>query len=58
MAASAEIYAQWAPEDERARFIVLSHSGIYFGTAINYPVSGYLAKSFGWEMIFYFSGKR
>ena len=58
MAAVAEIYARWAPPDERARFIVLSHSGVYFGTAINYPVSGFVAKLFGWEAIFYVSGER
>lgn len=57
MASSAELYAHWAPPNERARFIVFSHAGIYFGTAINYPISGYIANIFGWEAIFYVSGK-
>lgn len=56
MASSAELYAHWAPPEERARLIVFSHAGVYFGTAINYPISGYIAKIFGWEAIFYVSG--
>lgn len=57
MAASAELFARWSPPEERARIITYSHTGIFLGTALNYPISGFVAHHFGWEYIFYVSGE-
>ncbi|XKL68014.1 hypothetical protein PGB90_003505 [Kerria lacca] len=56
MASSAELFARWSPPAERARLIMYSHSGVFFGSALNYPISAFIAHRFGWEAIFYFSG--
>lgn len=36
--------------------MINAHVGCFFATIINYPLSGFIAKSFGWETIFYASG--
>ncbi|XKL67084.1 hypothetical protein PGB90_010504 [Kerria lacca] len=51
-----EICSHWAPPEERSRIIVCGIVGIYFGTAINYPLCGFIAKTWGWEEIFYITG--
>lgn len=57
-AATVVIFAHWAPPDERARLIAISFAGAYLGTSMNYPISGYIAKEYGWEAVFYISGEK
>lgn len=58
MSAVADIFAHWAPPLERTRLVSSIRFGAICGVAINYPVSGYVAHHWGWQAIFYQSGKQ
>ncbi|XP_065208378.1 vesicular glutamate transporter 2-like [Planococcus citri] len=55
-ASSAEIFSRWVPTKERSTFMAIVFSGIYIGIAIAYPMFGYIARFWGWKMIFYITG--
>ncbi len=52
-----QIFVCWAPLHERSRMMVNAHVGGFFGAIVNYPLSGFLANHFGWESVFYVTGK-
>ncbi|XP_065208347.1 vesicular glutamate transporter 2-like [Planococcus citri] len=55
-ASTAEIVARWIPLKERSRLMSYSFSGIYVGSAVTYPVCGYIANRWGWPAVFYTTG--
>lgn len=46
------IIAQWAPPDERGKFVSALLGGT-FGTVITWPLAGILVESCGWSWAFY-----
>ncbi|XP_065208380.1 sialin-like [Planococcus citri] len=53
---SAELLSRWAPVQERSTMMSMCFCGIYIGIAVTYPVCGFLADRWGWQMIFYVTG--
>ena len=53
-----DIFTRWVPLSERVRAVTISTLGQSLGSAITYPISGFIIQYFGWKYIFYFSGKR
>lgn len=51
-----DIWSRWAPPHERSRMATIALAGTYVGTVIAMPLSGILAKSVGWESLFYVFG--
>ncbi|KAF7262532.1 hypothetical protein EG68_00210 [Paragonimus skrjabini miyazakii] len=52
-----QIWALWAPPNERGILIGLSFAGVHIGNAITLPIAGALCQtSFGWPLVFYFYG--
>ncbi|XP_065208396.1 sialin-like isoform X2 [Planococcus citri] len=51
-----DVFARWVPRKERAAVMSIVLDGMYAGTAIMYPVCGFLAHKWGWSMTFYFTG--
>ena len=41
---------------ERARFVSFSYLGGAFGSAVAFPISGYILEDWGWEAVFYVFG--
>ena len=41
---------------ERARFVSFSYLGGSFGSAVAFPISGYILEDWGWEAVFYTFG--
>lgn len=52
-----DVYARWAPPNERVRLSNLAYLGYGVGVAINYPLSGFIIQNFGWRYLFYMYGK-
>jgi MFS family permease len=52
-----DVFARWAPPNERVRLITFSSLGYGLGFATNYPISGFVIQYFGWQTLFYSSGK-
>ncbi|ELT91388.1 hypothetical protein CAPTEDRAFT_21080 [Capitella teleta] len=50
------LWMKWAPPLERSKLATFAFSGSYVGTVIAFPLSGALAKTFGWASIFYVFG--
>ncbi|XP_066138412.1 sialin [Euwallacea fornicatus] len=50
------VWARWAPPLERSKLATIAFSGSYAGTVFAMPTCAYLANTFGWPSIFYFSG--
>lgn len=53
-----DIWFFWAPIPERARMSSIAYAGIFIGTTVTMPASGYLATSLGWESVFYVFGEK
>ncbi|XKL62488.1 hypothetical protein PGB90_002321 [Kerria lacca] len=51
-----ELFVHWIPEEERSRSLTYAHIGSFFGAALNYPFSGYVANLWGWPAVFYVTG--
>ncbi|KAA3674671.1 MFS transporter, ACS family, solute carrier family 17, member 5 [Paragonimus westermani] len=52
-----QIWALWAPPNERGILIGLSYAGVHIGNAITLPIAGALCQtSIGWPLVFYFYG--
>lgn len=52
-----EISIKWIPPKERSQFASYSYAGMCFGICIAYCLSGITANLFGWEAVFYVTGK-
>ncbi|KAF8564745.1 hypothetical protein P879_10003 [Paragonimus westermani] len=53
-----QIWALWAPPNERGILIGLSYAGVHIGNAITLPIAGALCQtSIGWPLVFYFYGR-
>ncbi|XP_065208439.1 vesicular glutamate transporter 3-like [Planococcus citri] len=50
------ISSRWFPKRERTTLISFAFNGTNFGVAVTYPFCGYLAKRWGWRMVFYVTG--
>ncbi|CAH1796872.1 unnamed protein product [Owenia fusiformis] len=50
------IWRNWAPELERSKLTTITMSGSYIGTVLALPISSVLAKTLGWQSVFYVSG--
>ncbi len=55
---SMDIVLFWIPPKERSRATAVVLSGVYAGPAVAYPVCGVITKYYGWEAIFYVTGKK
>ncbi|XP_065208394.1 sialin-like [Planococcus citri] len=55
-ASFSEVFARWVPKKERSKFIPSIMNGMYVGTALTYPLCGYLAHNWKWPMTFYVIG--
>ncbi|XP_065208495.1 vesicular glutamate transporter 2-like isoform X2 [Planococcus citri] len=55
-ASTSEIFARWAPVQERSRLTSYGTSGTHVGIALTYPICGYLIKKWGWTAPFYVEG--
>ncbi|XP_065208419.1 vesicular glutamate transporter 3-like isoform X2 [Planococcus citri] len=53
---TAQIYSQWFPKKERSTLISLCYNGSSVGVTISYPLFGYVAAGWGWQMVFYMAG--
>ncbi|XP_065221904.1 vesicular glutamate transporter 3-like isoform X2 [Planococcus citri] len=53
---TAEMYSRWFPKKERSTLIAIGYNGVNVGAAIAYPLFGYIADKWGWQMVFYVSG--
>ncbi|XP_065208441.1 vesicular glutamate transporter 3-like isoform X2 [Planococcus citri] len=51
-----ELWTQWAPVQDRSRLMAIGFSGMYAGTAIAYPVCGFIMHEYGWPAAFYLTG--
>ncbi|XP_065208424.1 vesicular glutamate transporter 3-like isoform X2 [Planococcus citri] len=51
-----EIFSRWIPKEERSTLISFSFNGTNVGLALTYPMCGYLAHIWGWQMVFYVTG--
>lgn len=51
-----QLFIHWTPPNERSRLLLLAIAGAHLGTALNYPLSGFLAFHYGWEAVFYVTG--
>lgn len=52
-----EVFIRWTPPEERSRLIVNGINGYYLGAAVSHPISGYVAQHYGWEAVFFVTGK-
>ncbi|XP_065225574.1 uncharacterized transporter slc-17.2-like [Planococcus citri] len=55
-ASTPEIYSRWFPKTERSTLIAIGYNGLNVGAALAYPLFGYIAHDWGWQMVFYVSG--
>ncbi|XP_065223016.1 vesicular glutamate transporter 3-like [Planococcus citri] len=55
-ASTSEVYSRWYPKKERSTLIAIGCNGANFGTAIAFPLFGFIAAEWGWQMVFYVSG--
>ncbi|XP_065208413.1 sialin-like isoform X2 [Planococcus citri] len=53
---TADIFARWFPKNERSTLISFSFNGTNVGVAVVYPFCGYLANTWGWQVVFYVTG--
>lgn len=51
-----EVWSRWAPPLERSRMASIQYAGCYVGMVIAMSTCGVLAKTFGWESVFYVFG--
>ncbi|XKL68363.1 hypothetical protein PGB90_003854 [Kerria lacca] len=47
-----QIFVNWIPFNERSRAIGVKGSGYYVGVTVAYPICGFAAYLYGWEMMF------
>nr|XP_022918574.1 sialin [Onthophagus taurus] len=47
--------AKWIPPNERSKFVT-AYLGSSIGTALTYPLCGWIIDHWGWEMVFYGNG--
>ena len=52
------LYVYWAPPQERSRLTLLAYVGSYLGIFINYTLCGYIAQNWGYEAVFFSTGKQ
>lgn len=52
------IFIHWAPPNELSRMVIGAGIGISAGAAFNFPVSGFVANNWGWESVFYVTGRK
>lgn len=52
-----EVLVHWTPTEERSRLIGNGFNGLYLGAIMSYPISGCVAQQYGWEAVFYVTGK-
>lgn len=45
--------ALWIPKNERSKFVT-AYLGSSVGTALNFPIFGFIMKRYGWEFVFHF----
>ncbi|XP_065208359.1 sialin-like [Planococcus citri] len=50
------IALKWSRPDERTKFVAFGYTGVYIGTAVSFPLCGYLAHKYDWTAIFYGTG--
>ncbi|KAF7266207.1 hypothetical protein GWI33_020441 [Rhynchophorus ferrugineus] len=48
-----DMTAKWIPPNERSKFVT-AYLGSSVGTAITYPICGFIIDKWGWEYVFYF----
>ncbi|CAH8512500.1 unnamed protein product [Schistosoma intercalatum] len=52
-----QLWAAWAPPNERGLLIGFAYAGLHVGSAITMPITGALCQtSLGWSLVFYFYG--
>ncbi|KAH8862313.1 inorganic phosphate cotransporter [Schistosoma japonicum] len=52
-----QLWAAWAPPNERGLLIGFAYAGLHIGSAISMPITGALCQtSLGWSLVFYFYG--
>ncbi|XP_066256482.1 sialin isoform X1 [Euwallacea similis] len=49
-----DLTARWIPPNERSKFVT-AYLGSSVGTAITYPICGFIIHNWGWEYVFYAS---
>lgn len=49
-----DMTARWIPPNERSKFVT-AYLGSSVGTAITYPICGFIIHNWGWEYVFYAS---
>ncbi|XP_065225576.1 sodium-dependent phosphate transport protein 3-like isoform X2 [Planococcus citri] len=55
-ASTSEVYSRWFPKKERTTLIAIGCDGANVGTTIAFPLFGFIAAEWGWQMVFYVSG--
>ncbi|XP_065208426.1 vesicular glutamate transporter 3-like isoform X1 [Planococcus citri] len=53
---TAELYSRWFPRKERSTLISIGYNGVNAGIALAFPLFGFIANKWGWQMVFYVSG--
>ncbi|XP_054263377.1 vesicular glutamate transporter 1-like [Macrosteles quadrilineatus] len=51
-----EVWAHWAPIEERSTLASIGFSGSFLGSVVTMPAAGVIADTLGWEAVFYISG--
>ncbi|CAH8529559.1 unnamed protein product [Heterobilharzia americana] len=52
-----QLWAAWAPQNERGLLIGFAYAGLHIGSAITLPITAALCQtSIGWSLVFYFYG--
>ncbi len=57
MAGVTDVYLYWMPPNERSRLFSITHMGSSFSPSIAYPLCGFIAQKYGWEAVFFVTGK-
>ncbi|XP_065205536.1 vesicular glutamate transporter 1-like [Planococcus citri] len=55
-ASSSGVILHWFPRNERSFLAAFSFNGVNVGVAVAYPLCGYLAYKWGWQIVFYVTG--
>ena len=49
-------WGHWAPPLERSFLVAVQFAGASLGSVVTAPLAATIATSYGWEVVFYFTG--